>query len=155
MTEKQDKIERIVVLKAPIERVYRAITDPKEWGTWFAHGVEGDFEPGSQPVMDEGEYGRFRIAIIDVQPHHYFAFRWVSGSEFVPQGFVGNPLEHPNTLVEFFLNEIDGCTELRLVESGFAGLPDKYAEKNFNENCDGWEYQLNSLTEHLNKEMVV
>jgi uncharacterized protein YndB with AHSA1/START domain len=143
MTE--DRIERTVLLRAPVERVYAAITEPDQHVKWFSDRVEGDFRPGSQPVMDHGQYGKFRVAIVAAEPPRYFAWRWVSGSAFVPDGFEGNPLEHPNTLVEFFLEPVPEGTRLRLVESGFASLPDSYKEQNFKDNSGGWDFMLERL----------
>jgi len=144
-----DRIERSVVIAAPIERVFKAISDPAEFGTWFCNGVEGDFAVGSQPVIDEGKYGKFRLAIIASEPPTYFALRWVSGTAFVPEGFTDNPLEHPNTLVEFRLAEVEGGTEVCVLETGFASLPESYAAQNFEDNTDGWEDQLNELAKYV------
>lgn len=142
-----DKIEREVVIKAPIAKVWKAITDPTQFCSWFSEGVEGDFELGSQPVLDEGKYGKVRIAIVGREEPHYFAWRWVSGMEFVPQGFLGNPLEMPHTLVEFRLSEEGESTRVILIETGFASLPEKYAAENLNDNTGGWDYMLARLTE--------
>jgi len=144
-----DRIERSVVIAAPIERIFKAISDPAEFGTWFSDGVEGDFEVGSQPVIDEGKYGRYRLAIIANEPPTYFAYRWVSGTAFVPAGFTDNPLEHPNTLVEFHLSEVEGGTEVRVLETGFASLPESYAAQNHEDNTGGWEYQLGALAKYV------
>lgn len=144
-----DRIERSVVIAAPIERVFKAISDPAEFGTWFSNGVEGDFEVGSQPVIDEGKYGRFRLAIVAKEPPTYFAYRWFSGTAFVPDGFTSNPLEHPNTLVEFRLSATDQGTEVCVTETGFATLPESYAAQNFEDNTGGWEYQLNELAKYV------
>jgi uncharacterized protein YndB with AHSA1/START domain len=43
-----DRIEKRVSLKAPRERVWRAITDSKEFGTWFRCALEGPFEVGKR-----------------------------------------------------------------------------------------------------------
>lgn len=140
-----DKIEREVVIQAPISKVWKAITDPAQFRCWFSEDVEGDFELDSQPVLDEGKYGKVRIAIVGREEPDYFAWRWVSGMEFVPEGFLGNPLEMPHTLVEFRLAAEGKATRLHLTESGFAGLPEKYAAENLNDNTGGWEYMLDRL----------
>lgn len=144
-------IDQSITINAPIERVYTLITDPKHFGTWFSEGVDGDFTPGSQPVIHEGKYGDFRLAIVDARPHNYFAYRWVSGTHFTPEGFVGNPLEHPNTLVEFFLEPVGEGTLVRVIETGFAHLPEHYASQNHSDNTGGWTYQLNALKTYAEK----
>lgn len=140
-----DRIEQSLVLQAPVERVFAAIATPDEFVRWFCERVEGGFEVGEQPVLDEGEYGRFRIAIVERTPPKRFAFRWVSGSHIVPQGFEGDPLQHPNTLVAFELEPEGAATRLRLVESGFSSLPEEYAATNHADNVGGWELQLERL----------
>jgi len=144
-----NEIRRSILIAAPVERVFQALTTPAEFGTWFAKDVEGDFEVGSQPIIDEGEYGRFRLAITAKEPPRYFAFRWVSSPELVPSGFTDDPLTYDNTLVEFFLSAEAGGTRVEVVESGFANLPERYAERNFLDNTDGWRYQMASLAEHV------
>ncbi|MBS1706206.1 MAG: SRPBCC domain-containing protein [Armatimonadetes bacterium] len=141
----QDVIEREIIISAEMDRVYRAISSPDQFASWFSEAVEGTFEVGQQPVIDEGKWGKFRLAIVGAEPPKYFAWRWVSGSAFVPQGFVENPLEHPNTLVEFFLESHPQGTKLKVVETGFASLPESYRQQNFEDNTGGWEYQLARL----------
>ncbi|MBX3097760.1 MAG: SRPBCC family protein [Fimbriimonadaceae bacterium] len=146
----KDNIEQSIVIRAPIEKVYQALSDAREFGTWWNNrAVEGDFHVGSQPILDEGEYGRFRIAIVAAEPHSYFAFRWVSGMAFVPQGFTGDPLEHPNTLVEFRLESVPEGTRVDLKESGFASLPPEYAAQNLEDNTGGWDEQMERLRNYL------
>ena len=146
-----DTIEKTIVINAPQDRVYRAVTDSAEFGSWFCNGVTGDFEIGEQPVIHEDKYGNFRLAIIAKDPITYFAYRWVSGTAFIPKGFEDDPLGHPNTLVEFFFEEAEGGTRVTVKESGFASLPDSYAAQNLEDNTGGWEYQLNALNEYLAK----
>lgn len=140
-----DVILREITIQAGIEKVFSAVTDPAQFAVWFSNGVEGDFNQGSQPVIDEGKYGKFRLAIIANQSPSYFAFRWVSGSQWVPQGFTQDPLSHPNTLVEFFFEDQGESTLVRVKESGFASLPEEYRKANFEDNCGGWDYQLARL----------
>lgn len=149
MATVHDTITRELTLNAPQERVYEAISTPKGIESWFAQGVEGDMSVGDQPIFDEGEYGKFRIAVVAANPHSHFAYRWVSGSEFEFRGFIEDPLQHPNTLVEFFLEACDEGTKLKVVESGFASLPELYREKNVKDNTGGWEHMLGNLEKYI------
>lgn len=145
----QDSITREITLKAPMERVYEAISRPDGIVSWFAHGVEGETSVGSQPVFDQGEYGKLRVAVVAAEPFHHFAYRWVSKPGMGPEGFLDNPLDHPNTLVEFFLEPTEEGTRLKLVESGFASLPAEYREKNAKNNSGGWEHMLGNLEKYM------
>jgi uncharacterized protein YndB with AHSA1/START domain len=144
-----DVIEKSIVIESPLERVFRAISEPTEFGSWFSEGVEGGFEVGDQPVIDEGKYGKFRLAIVGRTFPTYFAYRWVSGSAFIPQGFVGNPLEAPNTLVEFFLSEVPEGTKVTVRETGFASLPVEYRDQVVIDNTAGWEHQMGALARYI------
>ncbi|WP_241769618.1 hypothetical protein [Rhodococcus opacus] len=111
----QDRIEREIQIDAPIERVFRLVSEPG----WFI----GDGEPGKTTTTREGDvfvvdfppYGRFPILPVKSDAPHYVSFR---GGDDPAQPLV----EGTSTLVEFFLSERDGGTLLRVVETGFAAL---------------------------------
>ncbi|TMF04364.1 MAG: vanillate O-demethylase oxidoreductase VanB, partial [Chloroflexi bacterium] len=51
-----DRIEKEIVLKAPRSRVWRAISDPAEFGAWFKVDMSGvTFEAG-EPVKAKMTY---------------------------------------------------------------------------------------------------
>ncbi|RYX80996.1 hypothetical protein EON83_26060 [bacterium] len=137
----QDTIQREIAIKAPKERVYAAIADPTQIIKWFPDAVEGSLEIGERPVFDFGEYGKNRIYVEAAQPHEYFAFRWIPGSNH----FMGDVLSTANTLVEFHIKESDGLTQVTMIESGFASLPTEVAEESLRQNTDGWGYMLSRL----------
>lgn len=145
-------ISQSIVISGAIERVYQAIANADDFAKWFSESVEGDFSVGSTPIIDEGKYGKFRLAIIAAEPPSYFAWRWVSGMAFVPQGFVGDVLSHPNTLVEFFLESVEGGTRVTVKESGWESLPDSYRDQNFEDNTGGWEFQLAACKKFVESE---
>jgi uncharacterized protein YndB with AHSA1/START domain len=144
----QDVIKRSVTVKATKERVYRAITDPKEITTWFPDAIEGGtLEVGQRPIfVFEGESHKAQTYIEAAQPFDYFAYRWVPGSA----GIIGDVLSVPNTLVEFHIEESSEGTRVTVTESGFASLPAEVAAKSFEENNGGWEYMMNRLETTLN-----
>ena len=41
-----DIIEKRIELKAPVSRVWRALTDHREFGEWFRVGLDGPFSEG-------------------------------------------------------------------------------------------------------------
>jgi len=41
-----DRIEKSIAIAAPVERVWRALTDHEEFGAWFRVQLEGPFVPG-------------------------------------------------------------------------------------------------------------
>ena len=57
-----DRIEKQITLKAPRARVWRALTNVEEFGTWFRVRLEGAFTPGVFAVViayinEEWEHG--------------------------------------------------------------------------------------------------
>ena len=144
----QDVITRDIVVKAPKERVFKALTDPKEIVIWFPDSVEGGtLEVGQEPIFSfESGTHRRRVHIEASNPYDYFAYRWIPG----PSGAgVDDVLSIPNTLVEFSIEETDGGTKITVKESGFASLPIEEAESSFNDNSGGWPYMLERLEKLL------
>ena len=85
MADDHDRVERSIELRAPRSRVWRAISNAKDFGTWFGMGepleLQGDFVPGARIVM-AGKLGGAPVSglfcvIEKVEPETYLAFRWV------------------------------------------------------------------------------
>lgn len=140
----QDTIERTVVAKAPIERVYRAIATSDGLATWFPKSVKGEIAPGKSAVFCFEGCGDCSVYIVSAEPHTYFAYRWIPGSAGT---VIGDVLSVPNTLVEFRLHEVDEGTRIEMVESGFASLPPEVYESSLRENTSGWDGELAELVE--------
>jgi uncharacterized protein YndB with AHSA1/START domain len=133
-----DRIEREIVIDAPIERVWEVLTGPEHVGRWFGQGepVPVDLRPGGIMRLDHGQYGDFPVLIVRVEPPRRFSYRWASA-------FPGEVATEDNsTLVEFTLAPDDGGgTRLRLVESGFARLAipeEKITTAGYDSHCEGW-----------------
>src|SRR5215469_6877094 len=75
-----DRIEKTTVLRASRNRVWRAITDPREFGEWFQVKLDGAFVEGAATrghVTHPGyEHLKFSMQVVRVQPERYFAYRW-------------------------------------------------------------------------------
>jgi len=137
-----DRIEREIVIAAPVERVWSLVTEP---GFWVGEGDPTGVEPreGELLVSEHGEYGRYPMRIERIEPHRYISYRWAStfpGEEPRP----GN-----STLVEFTLAADGGKTRLRVVESGFAALdaPEETRRRSHVDNTEGWATELEGLRE--------
>lgn len=139
-----DTIQRDMLIRAPKERVYAALTDPELLPKWFPDAVDGRITPGEKPVFDFGEYGKARVHIVATDPHHYFAYRWLPGT-IMPGESLSDPLEHTSTLVEFRLEDAPEGTMLHLLESGFSAFPAELWEKALGENSGGWDFMLDRL----------
>jgi len=167
---KYDKIEKRVILRAPVARVWRAITDAQEFGRWFGVELNGPFVAGKTVVgtFDENlneaaivEYQKSRglapskIKIVEsnavfctverIEPQRYFSFRWI------PYGIDAevDPNAEPTTLVEFRLEEVGGGTQLTIVESGFDRVPAHRRERAFRMNEGGWTAQAENIQKYV------
>jgi uncharacterized protein YndB with AHSA1/START domain len=148
MTE--DRIERDVVIDAPVERVWALITQAEHLGTWFGDaGAEIDLREGGELELRWAEHGATRGRIERVDEPTAFAFRWAPFKD--PGG--AEPVNGNSTLVEFTLAAEGDGTRLRVVETGFAGLntsPEQQA-KNHEGNTEGWSFELGELAEYATK----
>ena len=148
MTE--DKIERDVLIDAPVERVWALITQAEHLGTWFGDaGADIDLREGGDLELRWKEHGISRGRIERVEEPTAFAFRWAPFKN--PGG--AEPVNGNSTLVEFTLvTEGDG-TRLRVAETGFASLdtsPDQQA-RNHEGNSRGWSLELGELVDYATR----
>jgi uncharacterized protein YndB with AHSA1/START domain len=137
------QIEREVVIDAPVEVVWRTITEPEQIRQWFAERVELELEAGGRGLMGF-EDRAFPLVVAAVEPPTRFAFRWnhPAGEEPAP----GN-----STLVEFTLVGEGERTRLRVVESGLALVvwPVGDKERFADEHRGGWAMYMDRLARLL------
>jgi uncharacterized protein YndB with AHSA1/START domain len=160
MSTNTDRIEKKAFLKAPRERVWRAISDSKEFGSWFGVALEGAFIAGADitgriaPTKVDPEVAKlqqphagkaFTISVDRVEPMRVFSFRWHPGA--VDPG--ADYSKEPTTLVEFTLEEAPGGTILTIVESGFDRIPLERRAKAFAGNDAGWAHQAKLIEKYL------
>jgi uncharacterized protein YndB with AHSA1/START domain len=153
MTKSRDRVEREIVIRAPVERVYAALTDPSLYPTWGPERVEGTLAPGERPIFDFGPGGGGKVAVyvVAVEPPRYFAYRWMQG-ETDPEVLLGDPLGRPNTLVEFHVEAFEDGTRVRVVESGVSSLPAVPGvdiDAGLDSMGKGWQLMLGGLARHF------
>jgi len=148
----RDRIEKQIEVRAPRSRVWRAISSPKDVGTWFGLGepleIAGELKAGAQWMgtwrVDGKEVRELFCTIEVVEPESLLAFRWVPFE--VPAG--EDAATQPTTRIEMRLEDIPGGTRLTVSESGFASLP---ADKQYKreQNGDGWAVQVHSIARYV------
>jgi uncharacterized protein YndB with AHSA1/START domain len=146
-----DRIQKQIHLKAPRARVWRALTDYREFSTWFGVKLESPFVAGrtssGQISIPGYEHIRMEATVQKLEPENYFSYTW---HPYAIEPGVDYSKEPP-TLVEFTLEEKGGETLLTVTESGFAKIPAHRRDKAFRMNSDGWSEQLKSIEEHVAK----
>jgi uncharacterized protein YndB with AHSA1/START domain len=146
-----DRIEKAITLRAPMERVWRAISEPEQFAAWFGLDAAGaSFEPGSSATMKltaPSEYaGRpFTIEIVSKEAGRLFAFRWHPYALDPSVDYSGEP----TTLIEFLLEPDGQGTLLTVTESGFNQVPEQRRAKAFEMNNHGWGVQVGRIKEYV------
>jgi uncharacterized protein YndB with AHSA1/START domain len=150
MTKTQtDRIERSIQLRAPRSRVWRALTQAEEFGTWFRVKLDGPFAVGQRVtgrVTYPGyEHVTFEMTIERMDPEQLFSLRWHPAAVDPEVDYN----KEPTTLVEFRLADAPGGTALTVVESGFDKLPPTRRDEAFRMNSGGWEIQMQNIEQHV------
>jgi uncharacterized protein YndB with AHSA1/START domain len=144
-----DRIEREVVIHAPRSRVWRALTDPAEFGAWFGVQVEGDFAPGARvrgAIAHPGyEHVTWEITVERMEPERLFSWHW---HPYAVDPDVDYSHE-PTTLVVFELEEVAEGTRLTVVESGFDQIPLARRAEAFRMNGEGWTHQMQAIARYV------
>jgi uncharacterized protein YndB with AHSA1/START domain len=155
-----DRIEKKILLRAPRKRVWRALADSKEFGTWFGMKFDGPFTPGAvmrgviSPSKVNAEVAKaqksheglaFDVTIEKMEPERLFSFRWHPGA--VEPGV--DYSAEPTTLVEFRLEETKEGVLLTVTESGFDRIPLARRAKAFSANEGGWTIMVKVIEEFL------
>jgi uncharacterized protein YndB with AHSA1/START domain len=144
-----DRIEKVIDLAAPVSRVWRALTDDREFGAWFRVRLEGPFVPGQasrgQITYPGYEHVRWEAVVQTMEPEQRFSFTWHPYAVDPKADYSGEP----PTLVEFTLEQIPTGTRLRIVESGFDKLPVHRRDEAFRMNEGGWSARAENIARHV------
>jgi uncharacterized protein YndB with AHSA1/START domain len=145
----QNEIEKSIELKAPISRVWRALTDYREFGEWFGVKLEGPFVPGQaargQITHPGYEHLKWEAEIQKLEAERLFSFTW---HPYAVDSSVDYSGEAP-TLVEFNLTTTPGGTLLTVTESGFHKIPENRRFDAFRMNEGGWTQQMLNIQKHV------
>ena len=155
-----DRIEKKVLLRASRERVWRAISDSQQFGSWFGVEFKGPFIAGMRmtgkivPTTVDAEVARsqkpyegiaFEFSVERIEPMRLFSFRWHPGAVDPAIDYS----KEPTTLVVFELEEVSGGTMLTVTESGFDRIPLERRARAFASNEQGWTAQMTLIEKYL------
>ncbi|KVC44036.1 SRPBCC family protein [Burkholderia diffusa] len=162
MTQSSDRIEKQALLAAPLARVWEAVSNAGEFGTWFGVTFDGPFVAGRPlfgritPTRVDDDVAKaqepyagtvFEIVVDRIEPQQRFSFRW--------HPFAIDPnfdyASEPMTLVTFDLAEGNGGTLLTISETGFDQLIEARRAKAREMNDHGWAAQITLITKYLAK----
>lgn len=142
-----DIIEKTTFIRAPLDTVWRAISDHREFGTWFKVDLDGPFVEGQRStgkMTYPGYEGAPWLAWVkSVEAPSFLSFEWTPGAD-IPD----DPESAPRTRVEFRLAAEGDGTRLHIVESGFDGLPEPLRASALRSNTEGWTIQMDNVRRH-------
>src|SRR5579863_1710099 len=147
----EDVIEKQIEIAAPMGRVWRALTDSRQFGEWFRVSLDGPFVAGKpvggQITFPGYEHLRMEIQVKTIEPETYFSYTW---HPYAVDPKVDYTQETP-TLVEFWLKPAEGGTLLTVKESGFDKIPSGRRAEAFRKNSGGWEQQMKNIEVYVGK----
>jgi uncharacterized protein YndB with AHSA1/START domain len=151
----KDRIEQQIELKAPLSRVWHAITDHRAFGEWFGVKIDGPFVEGQvshgHMTYPGYEHVKWEAAVEKIEPERLFSFTWAHPKSFDQATYSGDYSRDPKTLVEFKLEKTNHGTLLRIIESGFDQLPADLRLEAFRRNQGGWAEQVKNLENYVAK----
>jgi uncharacterized protein YndB with AHSA1/START domain len=155
-----DRIEKSTVLRAPLERVWKAVSDARQFGRWFGVEFDGPFEEGRSLTgrivpttvdpdvakMQEPHRGKpFAFTVERIEPMRRISFRWHPFAIDPKVDYSNEPM----TLIVFELEAVEGGTRLTITESGFDRIPLERRAQAFRANEGGWTHQLTLVSKYL------
>jgi uncharacterized protein YndB with AHSA1/START domain len=145
-----DQVRKEITLRAPRSRVWRALTNAEEFGTWFRAKLDGEFvagKPITGRITHPGyEHLKMEVWVEKIVPEELFSLRWHPHAIEPDKDYSSEP----TTLVEFRLADVDGGgTRLSVVESGFDQIPAERREIAFRMNGEGWAAQMENIARHV------
>jgi uncharacterized protein YndB with AHSA1/START domain len=148
-----DRIEKRIELKAPVARVWQALTDYREFGQWFRVKIEQPFVVGKVvrgQVLHPGfEHLLWEAKIEKMDPEKLFSWTWAHPQSLDKSQYNPDYTGQPTTLVEFRLEKTATGTLLTLTESGFDKLPADRREERFRGNEGGWTQQMENIRKYV------
>ena len=143
------RIDRTIEVKAPPDRVWRALTNAEELSAWFQVKIEGDTTPDTEVWMtsEHPQHAgqRFRVRFAEMTPPHRFVWQWHPGE-------VDSSIDYsrePRTTVTFTLEPSARGTRLTVSETGFDEISLTRRAKVYRDNTQGWPEVLVWLQEYV------
>lgn len=136
-----DRIERSIELAHPPAKVWAALTTPEGLAAWFGDKATIDLRPGGAAQMTFRSGVTVDMRLERIEEPEVFGFTWR-----LPDLPENDPRR---TYVEFTLEAVGGGTRLRVVETGFAQLPDDSRRTTYESHAEGWASELGELAGYL------
>jgi uncharacterized protein YndB with AHSA1/START domain len=143
-------VRRTIRIKAPVEKVWQAVTQPEYVSRWFGRTVLDGAGVGATGTMTFPDYGSIPLRVEEWDEPRRVAYRWNNDDALgkLPDGIQ----EAGSTVFTLTLDEIDGGTQLTVVEVGFENTSEPLA--NLESHRTGWDSELDKLVALLENSTV-
>ncbi len=146
-----DRIEKIIELNAPVERVWKAITDHREFGEWFRVQLDGPFVPG-ESILGPHHLPRLSSTSAGRRP----SSAWTSQNSFPSPGSPTPSIPMSTTPVSRRPSSSSGLepTAIGIAPDGHGvrlrrmSPPHRRAEA-FRMNDGGWAEQVRNIKDYV------
>ena len=149
----ENRIVKHIELNAPVSRVWRALTDFREFGEWFRVALDGPFVVGQVArghILHPGyEHMVWEALIEKMEPERLFSFTWPLARYHDKARYSADYTSAPRTLVEFLLEKTASGTLLTLTESGFENVSADWRGDAFRGNDGGWTQQMQNIEKYV------
>ncbi len=149
------RIEKRIELKAPVARVWQALTDYRQFGEWFLVKLDGPFVTGEKSTghmtYPGYEYVRWEAVVEKMEPERVFSFTWAHPRSLDKAQYAHDYAKDPKTRVEFRLEKTTNGTLLVVTESGFENIPAEWRMESFRRNEGGWTEQMKNIERYVAK----
>ena len=147
----ENRIDKQIEIKAPVSKVWKALTDHKQFGEWFHCRIDAPFAVGQtttgKHTWPGAENFDFNVTVKAIKPESFFAYSWIPYNMDPKRDY---SKEDP-TLVEFRLEAIEKGTLLMVSETGFDKVPADRRAEAFKMHNGGWEEQLKNIQNYVSK----
>ncbi len=147
----ENQIEKRIEIASPVSRVWRALTDSRQFGDWFLVKMDGPFvagQPAAGQITHPGyEHVRMQIVVKAIEPETLFSFTW---HPYAVDPKVDYSQEE-STLIEFRLQPNAGGTLLTVTETGFDKIPAARRAEALLRNDSGWAQQMKNIQAYVSK----
>jgi uncharacterized protein YndB with AHSA1/START domain len=146
-----NQVKKQIEIAAPLSRVWRALTDSRQFGEWFLVKMDGPFVAG-RPVGGQithpgYEHLRMEIVVKAIEPETLFSYTW---HPYAIDPKVDYSKEE-STLVEFRLEATAFGTLLTVTETGFDKIPAARRAEAIRMNDGGWAQQVKNIQAYVAK----
>jgi uncharacterized protein YndB with AHSA1/START domain len=144
-----NQVEKKIEIKAPVSRVWQALTDYREFGEWFRVKLDGPFVAGEvsrgHMTYPGYEHSKWEVVVKQIVPERLFSYTWHPYALDQSRDYS----QETPTLVEFRLEKTVNGTLLTVTESGFDKVPQDRRDEAYRANDNGWSIQVKNIEEYL------